>query len=72
MTQLAIHKSRCKKLSKIPLVEPDLEKIVKDLKKVVDISGMIIEKEEEKKKGDKEEGKEGAKKGKDGKANKTE
>jgi hypothetical protein len=60
-----------KKLSKIPLVEPDLEKIVKDLKKVVDISGMIIEKEEEKKKGDKEEGKEGAKKGKDGKANKT-
>ena len=59
-----------KKLAKIPLVEPDLEKIVKDLKKVVDISGMIIEKEEEKK--DKEEeGKDGAKKGKDGKANKT-
>merc|ERR1712127_204797 len=48
-----------KKLAKIPLVEPDLEKIVKDLKKVVDISGMIIEKEEAKKE-DAEEGKEGA------------
>ena len=52
-----------KKLTKAKTVEPDLEKIVADLKKVVDVSGMIIEKEEEKKE-EAEEGKAGAAKGK--------
>lgn len=61
-----------KKLTKAKTVEPDLEKIVADLKKVVDVSGMIIEKEEEKKE-EAEEGKAGAAKGKNAtkKANKT-